>query len=429
VTTDPGSLQGALFDQDEGPDGIVLAGWGFAAVLAFIFAYGAWQFGVTEPPPTETALPSAGGNVEITGSINGGSAASEVGMFGDRDRQAGALPAEVTTIEVDVLRREMTELRRTVLTMREVNDRLHGRIAKLERDMGGITGSIGTGRPAIRPLGPQPMPAFPPPEVTVSTRPLDPATDAPDIDLTEPTGVNESVGKADRVALTPSGEASKGSETPATPIVTTSIPVRDVAPAKVPEATRQPVRVVVPATPAPTAPNQALVADGGNAEAVDETLVTGSIPISAPRVILPRPKPPRDVAAAPAEPAPVSQVALAPPETTATTPAEPGVPATQTTATESPELSKSLFGIDLGGYASLGTLRDGWAEFALKNPEASKGLKPLTGMSERDGKLEARLIAGPFTNVADAVKVCAGLMAKGSPCQPTLFAGQPLTSP
>lgn len=417
MSADPSALQKAMFDRDDdGPDGIVLASWGFTAVLAFVFAYAAWQYGSATLSGLAPLPPS--GEVEITGSVE--TPVPDIGTFGKgKSRPDQKFAPEVTTIEVDVLRREVGELRRSFETLRQLNDRLTKRIAALEADATDITGSIpkSPGMPATS--RPAPVPSA---GVTVTTRAFEPGKDLP--------AVKAAPGKSDAMAA---------GNTPAKPVTTTSLETVTGKPASQsvrivePEASTEPpvkkpnaIALITtipdpptkagretPAQPAPVVMRDGKLPIDAELPGIDDPVITGSIPNAAARKIVPPSKPRGDAA-----PKPVSL-----PRTI-----KPGAVSGDDDAS-SGQLTKSTFGIDLGGFRSFKDLQKNWTEIQSKNAVAIGELKPLASMSERDGALEARLIAGPFDNAANAMKLCAQLMAKGVACQPALYTGQPFTGP
>jgi hypothetical protein len=153
--------------------------------------------------------------------------------------------------------------------------------------------------------------------------------------------------------------------------------------------------------------------------------VTGSIPAAA--------------AAARSPPAPVPTVtasplpALAPPPQTS-----PPVPnnqarvaaghlATGTSAADS-VATKTEFGVDVGGNASIDGLRALWSSLKSSQPALFDGLRPVIAVREgqKAGAIELRLIAGPLPNASIAARLCAALSAANQACQPTVFDGQRL---
>jgi hypothetical protein len=99
-----------------------------------------------------------------------------------------------------------------------------------------------------------------------------------------------------------------------------------------------------------------------------------------------------------------------------------GTPASESVAT------KTEFGVDLGGNASLEGLKTLWS--TLKNNQSGMldGLRPVIAIREgqKPGSVELRLIAGPIANANIAARLCAALAAAGQVCQPAVFDGQRL---
>ncbi len=130
--------------------------------------------------------------------------------------------------------------------------------------------------------------------------------------------------------------------------------------------------------------------------------------------------------ASPTDPSPDKPVAStqADPVTTASVPAAEPLE----TEVESQRPERTEFAIDLGGYASLATLAKGWKDLKSKQKELVGDLAPRASLSDKNGRLEVRLVAGPFANAAHAITLCAQLQAAGRACQPTLFIGQPVAN-
>jgi hypothetical protein len=88
-------------------------------------------------------------------------------------------------------------------------------------------------------------------------------------------------------------------------------------------------------------------------------------------------------------------------------------------------LTQTTFGVDLGSETSFGGLRTRWDNLRKQYPELGR-LSPRISARDKNGKVELRLIAGPFSNAADAAKACASLLTKGTLCDGGLFEGQRL---
>jgi hypothetical protein len=90
--------------------------------------------------------------------------------------------------------------------------------------------------------------------------------------------------------------------------------------------------------------------------------------------------------------------------------------------------TKTEFGVDLGGNASIEGLRTLWSNLKTSQSAMLEGLRPVIAIREgqRPGSVELRLIAGPLANASIAARLCAALAAAGQPCQPAVFDGQKL---
>lgn len=208
----------------------------------------------------------------------------------------------------------------------------------------------------------------------------------------------------------------------------------------VPPQTIEAPQMVARATPPPPPPPPVAVREEPDAELLarlkllEEQLdnVTGSI-AKLPPPAPPAPPPPSGVTptsseapkqvktapvapVAPAEPAPQEMVVQIPAPAPAAPPAEP-----VTTAS----VPATTFGLDLGSETSFGALRARWDTLKRDNPELTR-LSPRISVRDSKGRVELRLIAGPFTNAADAARVCAALFVKGVSCDGGLFDGQRL---
>jgi hypothetical protein len=102
-------------------------------------------------------------------------------------------------------------------------------------------------------------------------------------------------------------------------------------------------------------------------------------------------------------------------------------------ATGAPGAAESIatrteFGVDVGGNASIEGLRTLWSTLKAAQPALFDGLRPVIGVREgqRPGAIELRLVAGPLPNASIAARLCAALGAAGQTCQPAVFDGQRL---
>ena len=155
--------------------------------------------------------------------------------------------------------------------------------------------------------------------------------------------------------------------------------------------------------------------------------VTGSIAAPTGKVSPPTPLPsPPPSAANPAPPAPGTgqNPAGAPNQTRV---AAGHLATSSPTAAES-VATKTEFGVDLGGNATIDGLRTMWSNLKATQPAMLEGLRPVIAIREgpKPGAMELRLVAGPLANASIAARLCAALTAAGQSCQPTVFDGQRL---
>ena len=90
-------------------------------------------------------------------------------------------------------------------------------------------------------------------------------------------------------------------------------------------------------------------------------------------------------------------------------------------------LTKTEFGVDLGGAPSVAALRAVWDRIRRTHIVQLEGLRPVIGVREgQTGQVELRLVVGPINDAGVAAKLCATLANAGLSCQPTTFDGQRL---
>jgi hypothetical protein len=122
--------------------------------------------------------------------------------------------------------------------------------------------------------------------------------------------------------------------------------------------------------------------------------------------------------------APQGSAASAAPSTTATV----ATPQGGTTPLDS-VVTRTEFGIDLGGNPSMDGLRAIWTTLKASQPSLFEGLRPLIAIREnprQPGGVELRLVVGPLANAAAAARLCAALSATAPSCQASVFDGQRL---
>ena len=85
------------------------------------------------------------------------------------------------------------------------------------------------------------------------------------------------------------------------------------------------------------------------------------------------------------------------------------------------------FGMELGTYGDLTTLKREWSDLVRQHPALFEGLDGLATIRDRGGRTELLLIAGPFRNAADAAAQCGKAEAAGIKCLPAFYLGQQLS--
>jgi hypothetical protein len=90
--------------------------------------------------------------------------------------------------------------------------------------------------------------------------------------------------------------------------------------------------------------------------------------------------------------------------------------------------TRTEFGVDIGGNASIEGLRSLWITLKSGQPALFDGLRPIIAVrdGQKPGAIELRLIAGPLPNASIAARLCATLASAGQACQPAVFDGQRL---
>lgn len=154
--------------------------------------------------------------------------------------------------------------------------------------------------------------------------------------------------------------------------------------------------------------------------------VTGSIPPAASQSKLPQvPVPAVAASPLPAPTAPPAQAAQPAPTNQSRVAA--GHLATGTSAADS-VATRTEFGVDVGGNASIEGLRSLWSTLKSGQPALFDGLRPIIAVREgqKPGSVELRLVAGPLPNASIAARLCAALGTANQPCQPAVFDGQRL---
>lgn len=88
---------------------------------------------------------------------------------------------------------------------------------------------------------------------------------------------------------------------------------------------------------------------------------------------------------------------------------------------------RTMFALDLGGYATLPELTGQWRRIQVGNADLLAGLTPRQTTELRaSGKQAFRLIAGPIDKITEAVQLCEIFRSRGVTCRQTTNAGAPL---
>ncbi len=157
-----------LFNGNERIQSALLAsGWGFFALIAFLFAFSSFQYrqtGTQEDSYAQLPLPPAG-DVTTTANIRprgqGGIPQSRFDVFNTGAIGSNQLPDRMDA-ELDTLRHEIVALRRSTSAMRRLNEQLSSRVKQLEArpPSNPPIPDTGISRPTIN-AEPTPMPAVP----------------------------------------------------------------------------------------------------------------------------------------------------------------------------------------------------------------------------------------------------------------------------
>lgn len=88
--------------------------------------------------------------------------------------------------------------------------------------------------------------------------------------------------------------------------------------------------------------------------------------------------------------------------------------------------TQTLFGVHLAAGKSIEKLQQSWNNLRQRYPGYLADLRAqYTKENASDGNIY-QLIAGPFYNILNAVKICAGINSSLDRCEQTLFVGKPL---
>jgi hypothetical protein len=94
-----------------------------------------------------------------------------------------------------------------------------------------------------------------------------------------------------------------------------------------------------------------------------------------------------------------------------------------------PAPGKGEFAIDLGGAASIETLRALWTSLKTNHGPPLAGLRPLVAQHPKQPSgVTYRLVAGPLANAEEAARLCARFPALRTGCHPAKFSGAQLAT-
>ncbi|MGI9364567.1 MAG: hypothetical protein ACR2O8_05245 [Rhizobiaceae bacterium] len=89
------------------------------------------------------------------------------------------------------------------------------------------------------------------------------------------------------------------------------------------------------------------------------------------------------------------------------------------------QLASSFFAVDLGGADAVTPLVDRYAALLKRAPGLFSGLEPRIQLTGQDGKLEARLVAGPFSTSEDIAMFCRAVRLQLTiDCKKSTFEGE-----
>jgi hypothetical protein len=154
---------------------------------------------------------------------------------------------------------------------------------------------------------------------------------------------------------------------------------------------------VAPPAPPPPAPSNP---PGGNS-----TMAVADTPVAA----TPPPAKP-DLTSTQAVPLPVARVATV-----------------SITRPETPPATHNDFGLDLGGGATIETVRQRWLTVKANFGPLLSGMHPLAARDQRPGATGYRLIVGPLPNSTAAAGLCAHFSAARTACRAVKFDGEQIT--
>jgi hypothetical protein len=316
-----------------------------------------------------------------------------------------------------VARESQNETRRLASAVDTLNgdrDRLYSRVTALEQGLDSMTGAIARQNAAA--VSPQAVPPpaaqkpAPAPVISSVATAAAKAADMPPIEATaperSPAAVSSVAQKASNTATATEPQPAAQNPPPATvvsSVATTAAKAADTPPSEATAPERSPAAVSSAAQKASNTP-----------------AATPVIPLVASKSMMAPPDAAAGKLIEPEKSAPVPEVvaAISPAEADASQAAPSDV-----------AVQRTEFGVDIGGANSLGGLRALWRGLLKSRSNAVlTTLRPIIVIREgRTGLgMQLRLVAGPLSDVAAAVKICATLMENDRTCETTVFDGQRL---
>jgi hypothetical protein len=342
---------------------------------------------------------------------------------------------------------EARRLASAIDTLNSDRDRLYSRLTVLEHGLDSVTGTVARQVPAATPpeavqtANPPPSPAATtssspatPPPATPSPSMPSPATSAMPTSAMPTSAMPASVPVAEEpsppVQNPPLPPPSPPVMSPVatTPAKTTEKTLSDAAttdPGPATVASVTPTSPTVSAAPTVSATSQATAHTASQATARPNTPRAPKAPTARPTYATPKPpvvhfiqpeKPPSLIAAAP-----IPEVVASAEAAARTGPDAQTLPPVAIQRTE--------FGVDVGGANSVNGLRALWRGLIKSRSNAPlAALQPIIVIKESNTGLgmQLRLVAGPFSDAAEAAKICAVMAEHERPCETTVFDGQRL---
>lgn len=465
-----------LVDAARGRGAGRLVVWGGVAVCAFTAAFASWQYAPARSPLADTALATASIPTGLSaGTIGAAPVAPNARQVGGRaiTTVPGASDVNLLQREVADLRQDLADLRRGLTRYDVANEQMARRIEAMEEQAAIVASRLAQVLDAARPAPPgtpaaSPTSAIPtPPGAAVAATS---AVTKSGMQKLEPALFDTRVGKVAPRPLTPEGDG-KAADVKTVEAKTVDMKAGDAKPAEVETAEAKmgaaPVKeakVAEPEAAKPVAKETVKEA----AKPAEPVVATAPMPV-APAPAAPTPSTPPIAATVRPPPTPAeeaqraqralqaaqvqqlaqqmilqqpggkglqlplpAQTQLAAAAAAAKEEAKPEAPGAKTDTTGSvgagdTGVARTTFAVDLGGYKSLSALKKGWTATAAKHGGLTKSLTPLGQMKESGNAVEARLVAGPFANAADAAAFCAQVRSAGTACAPSVYVGQPLT--